>query len=447
MKTHKVVGIACAAVLATAIGCDNQEGMGDELLPDTDKANIEVDTIEVKAYTELESPIVSSNTSYMMLGSFKDEIFGVTEASFACKFSNASYGICYEGDVCDSIRLSLGVDYSSKFVYGDITKPVTIEVYRVTSPLTEDVYYSDCNMEGKYGEKVGDTTFVPCDLDTALSFRLDNEFGQKVVENTFATTFDDNICGLYFKVSSSNKGNSIVRFYRASDYTQYVVYRHNEFDTTSIIYSIQSTDCSFSMIEHQYDNTDVLSAVEASKAGEQSTYLYLQAMAGTKIRLDITGLDKIQRGKYFAVRNAYLEAPLADSLISLQKTYPAINNLVCVGVDKVIEEPIDTDNIQWYYDRTTDSYRRTNDSSLYFNDFVLYTGSVPTMNVLSMDTENNCYRINMTGRVVDLLNCKDRGDDPSYNIYLYPNARITDFNRSMICSPMKLVVEYVNYKM
>ena len=46
-----------------------------------------------------------------------------------------------------------------------------------------------------------------------------------------------------------------------------------------------------------------------------------------------------------------------------------------------------------------------------------------------------------------------KGEEPEYYIYLYPNARTTDFNRSVICSPvnkqtpMKLVVEYANYDM
>jgi hypothetical protein len=59
----------------------------------------------------------------------------------------------------------------------------------------------------------------------------------------------------------------------------------------------------------------------------------------------------------------------------------------------------------------------------------------------------------MTGRVADLLELSDKGAEPDYDIYLYPNARTTDFNRSVICSPvntqtpMKLIVEYANYDM
>ena len=70
MKANIVAGIVCAAVIAAASGCDNQEGMGADLLPVSDMANIVVDTIEVKAYTELESPVASSNMTYMLVGEF-----------------------------------------------------------------------------------------------------------------------------------------------------------------------------------------------------------------------------------------------------------------------------------------------------------------------------------------------------------------------------------------
>lgn len=453
MKTHIIAGIACAAVVATAIGCDNNEGMGYELLPAADKANVTVETIEVKAYTELESPIVSSNTSYMMLGAFQDNIFGLTETSFACKFSNSSYGKYTSGDICDSVRLSLGVDKSADFVYGDKTQAVTIEAYRVTTPLTQETYYSDFDMTGKYDtEKIGGATFVPANLDTALSFMLDKSFGQKVIDNSLASTFDDNICGLYFKVSASESGNCIVKFFRMSDYTQYEVFCHNETGKTSVKYSIQSTDCNFNLIAHKYDS-DLVDVVKSNANGIQTPYLYLQSMVGTRIRLDISGLDKLKRNsKYFAVCNAYLEAPLADSAYSNQKEFPAIDNVVCVGMEKKMTPSAASDTIKWYFDNITDSYRRTNDSTLYFNDFVLNMEGAPTMNVLSRDMVNNCYRINMTGRINNLLQYKDRGEEPSYNIYMYPNARTTDFNRSLICSPvntqtpMKLVVEYVNYE-
>ena len=437
MKNHIVVGIACAAVIAAAAGCNNQEGMGADLLPASDMASIVVDTIEVKAYTELESPVVSSNMSYMLIGEFSDPIFGKTETSFAAKFSNSSYGSYSADDICDSLVITLGVDTTLTCYYGDSLADMTVDVYRLTKPISDTAtYYNNYDISGDYdAAKIASTTFKPREIDSMVTFKFaDNKagllnFGKDIIKSSLDTTFDKNICGLYFNVSS---GNSIVKFLRASDNTQYVVYHHvPEKDTasSSVVYSIQSTDCSLNLSSHNYANTD-LANLTSSASGAQTDYLYLQAMTGTRIRIDITGIDKIKRGTYFSLRAAHLVAPLADSAYSKQKDFPAIDYVVCVGLDKI-----------------------KRDSSLFFDEFVLYTGSSSSLNILSRDTDKNCYRLNMTGRVNDLIERKKKGIEQDYDIYLYPNARTTDFNRSVICSPvnkqtpMKLIVEYANYDM
>jgi hypothetical protein len=430
MKTYPVAAIAVAAVFFTVLGCHNDEGMGSELLPSADHANIVVDTIEVRAYTELERPVRSSNTSYVLLGRFADPVFGVTETSFAAKFSNSSYGkYSDEGDdVCDSVVLTVGVDTTASFLYGDSISDITVDVFRLTEPIIDTVdYYNNFDINGKYdATPIATSTFKPTDIDSMVTFKVDKSFGDMVIKNTIDTTFDKNICGLYFKAT---QGNSIVKFYRSSSNTQFVVYHHivnKDTVSSSVIYSVQSTDCSINMSSHDYTNT-ALESVTDKASGAQSEYVYLQAMTGTRIRIDILGIDKIKRGKYFSLRGAHLIAPLADSVTSSQKDYPAIDYVVCAGMEKASEQ----DTV--------------------FNEFVLNMSGSASVNILSRDVTNNCYRLNMTGRVADLIDLADKGLEPDYYIYLYPNARTTDFNRSMICSPihkdspMKLVVEYTNY--
>ena len=360
--------------------------------PVVDHANIVVDTIEVRAYTELEKPVNSSNTTYMLLGMFKDPVFGVTETSFACKFSNSSYGSYEKGDICDSLILTMGVDTTANYFYGDSISDITVDVFRLTEPIVDTIdYYNNYDINGKYdATPIATTTFKPCEIDSMITFKVNKDFGDLVIKNTLDTTFDKNICGLYFRAT---QGNSIVKFYRSSNNTQYVLYHHVPAET----------------------ETETVTS---------SSVIYC-----TRIRIDILGVEKINRGKYFSLRGAHLIAPLADSTVSAQKNYPAIDYVVCAGIDKASER----DTV--------------------FNEFVLNMGGTASINILSRDVANNCYRLNMTGRVADLLDLAAKGEEPEYYIYLYPNARTTDFNRSVICSPvnkqtpMKLVVEYANYDM
>lgn len=436
MKKHIITAIVLAAAISTLFGCNNNEGMGSDMMPDNDMANVVIDRIDVEAYTEFETPLLSANLSYMMLGKFKDDLFGTTVASFAAKFSNSSYGTFNHGDKCDRLVLTLGVDTTAAFLYGDSLTDVTVDVYRLGEVLADSIKYYDSDYDdgtGKYAaaqaikydkaRRIATTTFKPTELDSMITFEVEPWYGDTIIKHSLSTSFDANITGLYFKVSA---GNSIIRFSRASNYTQYVLYLAKQDEASkadSVIFSIQSTDCSVNMMAHDYSGT----TVAQQKSNIQDEYLYLQGMTGTRIRIDLSGVDKIQQGKHFSLRGAYLEAQLADSAYSQQKKFPAIDNIVCAGI-----------------------YKEKRDSLIYFTEFL--TGdSNPTLNILGRNTTTNTYSVNLTGRVNDLLYTKAKGEEPIYDIYIFPSGRTTDFNRSVICSPahketpMKLVVEYINY--
>jgi len=435
MKKHALAAIAGAVVISTLFGCDNKEGMGTELMPAADMADVTIETIEVKAFTDFERPILSSNMSYMMLGEFNDDLFGKTVASCAAKFSNSSYGTYKQGDKCDHLVLTLGVDTTSSFIYGDTVTPVTVEVYRLSEILADSIKYYDGDYDdgsGKYDDShriaydkarpLGSTTFIPYQIDSMITFDIAPWYGDSIIQNSLNTSFDANISGLYFKVSS---GNSILRFQRADKNTQFVLYhtRQDAETMSTVTYSIQSTDCSVNMSAHDYSGKPL-----ANIDHENTEYLYLQGMMSTRIRIEFPGLDKIKRGKYFSLRGAYLEIPLADSAYSKQKDFPAIDNIICAGMS-----------------------RTKRDTLVFFNDFMIMTGTSSTLNVLSRDEQKNCYHLNMTDRVIAMMDFNDRGVEPDFDVCIFPSGRSTDFNRSVICSPsntknpMRLVVEYINY--
>ncbi len=428
MKTSLFVTLLSAGVISSVtIGCQNEEGMGKGIMPDSDLAKVDlVETIDIEAHTELEKPVPSVNMSYMLVGKLNDPKFGTTETSFACKFSNTSYGKFAEGAVCDSVVLTLGVDTNSDYYYGDSLSNVTLEVYRLTDPfLNDDVAYTnDFEIEGKYDESspLADTTFLPKDIDTCLKFYLDKAYGDTIIKHIQAVTFDDNVFGLYFRAKDTGSDGSIIKFYRSSSFTQYVVYYHvdgKDSTSSSVVFSIQSVDRTLNLSKHDYSGVDVLT---------DNKYVYLQAIVGTRVRIDITGLGKLNRGKYFSVRNARLVAPLADSAESQQSKYPAIDYYVCWGTKKADDTDLRTDTVPTF-------------PEFHSNGSLL---------VFTRDVATNSYYLNLTGRINDLLDYYDRGEEVPYYIYLYPNGRTTDFKRSMICSPthpetpMKLIVEYVN---
>ncbi|MCQ2973707.1 MAG: DUF4270 domain-containing protein [Bacteroidales bacterium] len=409
-----------------ALSCSNDENMGLDIMPDGDIPNILItDTIDIKAYTVPESHINTSNQSYLMVGNTIDPIFGKSSATFCAKFSNNAYKTITEGAICDSVILSLGLDTTDNYFYGDKEVKSSIEVYKLTKELNYDdeTFYSDHDISNEIEKSpISSITFIPSELDTLINFVLPVEYGQDALNHVATKTFDDNVYGLYFAPSSSNESNCILKTSHNNIYTKYTVYYHYDKDTAEsyIDFSISDSDTRINMFNHDYSNTNI------DINNQSDTLLYLQSMCGTKLKLDVSDIKKFLKysPKYVVINRAQLYLPLADNSISLADTYSPINDIVCLG-------------------------EKNNGETYTFNEYIVTTSSgSSTITTYLLDTTNNQYSVNLTGRVDDILKLYNKGLEPEYDIFIYSYGRAFDFDRSVINSPtksvnpMRLIVEY-----
>ncbi len=420
-----------ACIMAMMWGCSNEQVMGGDLVPPSDKSVVRViDTITINAYTELEDSVSVKYSEFLMAGELDDPIFGKSSSSFATKFSNTSYAQFKFGSICDSVILTLGLDTSSQRFYGDALSEVTMKVYKLSDSISETKSYSQYFdiMSLVDPEPLATSTFIPSKADTMVSFHLPVEYGEMVMRSVADTTFDDNCFGFYFALEADN---CMMMFSRSSKYTEYTIYHKMMGDTVSkaSTFSIRQADPRISSFAHDYSSTKFNSQLQ-NPAKYQDTAIYMQAMAGTKMRLEFPHLAKLNdlESGYVAITNATLLMPLADSLGVGEDKYPAIENLVCSG-----------------------KY----DSGLQFypEDFLSYqTGYSPWRTAYAKDAKNHRYSINMTSAIVKMMKIYKEGGKPNYAIYVSPNGTITDFSRSVINSPthpdnpMKLVVEYLVFE-
>lgn len=432
MKNGFIFAAASFVVLSLTNGCDNEEKMGADIIPASDIAAIKIiDTVTVNAYTEKEKALVSSNQNYLLVGMMEDPVFGQTQTSFAAKFSNTSYGSYKDNAIVDSVILSLGFNLSNPS-YGDTITECNIDVYPLEKKIYYDTtYYSDFDISGYLSEKpVGSFKFSPQNAETLIKTKLDVEYGNKILQATRDTTFDENICGLYFLPT---EGNSIMRFSYSSSYTGYTVYYHlpdEEDNPRNVSYSIANDDARINLIKHDYSSTTFNN--DFFNTETESQYAYLQSLVGTKIRLDFPNLKELNKnnlnGKYYTILRAQLIAPLAENQVSQEESFPAIPSLVCVGS---IEGE---------------------DNTFYFPEYLKTQNYVTTIVPISIDEKNHQYSINLTARIVDMLKTYSLGSTPKYSVYLYPANPVTDFSRSIINTnkhsdkPMRLVVEYITYE-
>lgn len=423
-----------AAMVAMLPSCDNEDKMGGDLLPSTDKASIRVvDTFEVKACTELVGEVASSNSSYLIVGELDDPIFGKTSASFAAKFSNSSYKKFSDNAVCDSVVVTFGIDTTARRFYGDSLANVTLELYKLVDTMSFNGAYTNAfDMSEKYDEvPLATATFVPRNADSLVRFVIDAAYGDLIIANTADKTYDENVAGFYVKASD---GNCLMRFHTNNKGSQQKVYFHNldrdasDNSNSTVDYTITSTDPRISMFARDFAGTDVEKYIgNYSNAG----YVYLSSMAGTCIKLDFPDIAKLNKldSKYMIVNRAQLVCPLADTEVSLDNQYQPLDKMLVRG-------------------------SLADNKTSYFQEFLTYYNgeSNPTLSAIGVDYANRCYTVNLTRRVVDMLDKLSKNLTVDYNVMLYPNGGVTDFERSVINSPlhpdkpMKLVVEYITYE-
>jgi hypothetical protein len=431
MRTKYIAVIFFAILLTAFFSCENQDEMGHGIIPQADYAAVTVtDTIEVEAFTEYDDTLYAAYKNYMTAGIILDPVFGKTETSFAIKFSNTSYGKYKEGAMADSVILSIGLDTTQQRFYGDSISKFKLQVFPVVKVMEQkDRFYQNTDFEEYYDKTpIGEAEFSPAEIKNRLSIKLDKSYGDKIIKATADTTFDEKICGLYFKADDNNS-NSVIRFYynsRTSDFN-YNVYYHTEGETTSsyVLYSLSATDININFAKHDYTGTE-LENIDTVNQAEQ---VYLQGLTGTKIRVQFPNVKALQPtdGSYFSLIRAQLIVPLADTSISHEKEFQAIPRIYCTG-------------------------KTSNNTDLYFNEFYdIDRYGNKSYHGFGITNEHN-YSINMTGRIQNLLNLYAAGKEPTYKIYLYPSNRVSDFTRSVINTPvnkenpMRLVVEYLKYE-
>src|ERR1043165_6872882 len=114
--------------------CKDPDDIGLSIQPSGDKLNVFFnDSSKILAYTVLETPLRTDETSLSMLGCYADPLFGKASSSFYTEFalgsSNVSLG---SGLILDSIVLTI----TSKGGYGKNDLPQTVRVFELSQNMS-----------------------------------------------------------------------------------------------------------------------------------------------------------------------------------------------------------------------------------------------------------------------------------------------------------------------
>jgi len=304
IKTRAALFLFFSVVLLSA--CNKNEELGLNIQPTEDiMGALFTDTIPVIAYTVKEDSFRTDEVTYNLIGSYTDPVFGTTNAGAYSQFVLTTTAVSFGNNpVCDSIVLSMAY----QGFYGDTASTLTLNVFE----LADDLYYSNNyysnDVMGVYKKNLANVSFKPNLKDSVLigstkypphlRIKLNKSFGQKFVDASGSSYLSDNsnflkfFKGLYISTKQMSSGGCILYFNFLSSITKLSLYYHNDADTAAYNFVIDGYCARFNSFDHKnFASADPL--LKQQIAGDTTlgdSLLYVQSMAGTKIKLKFPGI-------------------------------------------------------------------------------------------------------------------------------------------------------------
>ncbi|TXB64665.1 DUF4270 domain-containing protein [Vicingus serpentipes] len=412
-----------------------------ELYPEFNSENLIVsftDTLSISTKVLRDDSINTFNVSSNLLGIYNDSIFGLSSASFYSELTLSGANVNFGNNaIIDSIVLSLKYKSPLDF-YGELFTPMDINVYELTEEISGDEYNSaqDINYNptpiGNFNDTLYITTPVKVinnqdttSFDPHLRIRLNDAIGQTILNagddgQTISNNdaFKSIFKGLYISPSSSvtsstlQKGKgAIVSFDVNSSLSTVTLYYHNDSDTTSYSFIMNSESKKFNRFDHNYAGTDVEKHIN-NTIDLDSTLTYVQSMGGVKTKIEIPNIKDLAKIENIIINKAEIVFPLKDNS---NATLQAIQTLALTGINESGDAVFLIDNFEG-----TDYFGGT------------------------LDAENKTYSFNIARHIQRIIT----GTEEDYGLYLIATGSAVSANRSVLnsaihpTSKMKLNITY-----
>jgi hypothetical protein len=328
---RKTLFLLWAVVLFAVSGCKKPTDLqADGLLPQEDVlyAN-QSDTTQILSYIVREDTLSTDELSACLLGSYSDETFGRTLASFSTQFvlsgANPSFPETFEVDsVIFSVAYSgysygsLGEGYLSvKELSADLPKSAGFNSSYNAPVLNENLL---ANPSQTFQFKPKTYLFGTEDsLAPQLRIPLKTSLGTKLLQPTDPTALesDENFQSYFkgLKVEAGSYPMGVVALDLTNISSKITVYYRFDngglADTTFYEFPVTSDCGRYSRLQHfyQYATQPELQGLVNADTLANQTMVYLQAGAGTKTKLLLPHLLDLQMNAGRIVNNAELIVP------------------------------------------------------------------------------------------------------------------------------------------
>jgi hypothetical protein len=303
-------GFGFAWITITFWSCTNDPGkIGLDLLPNDDLVVVGsvVDT-DIQSYTASDEVQRTDESSFNLLGTFNDPVFGKTIADFACQYRLSGFPGFSKIEQIDSLVLYLGY----KEIYGDTLTPQNLKIYELVSDLPfDDKFYQNVDLKAmskgdvlsersyipkfrldSLTNKYGSTNKIPKDTVTQeIAFVMNSTLINKLLAADSLTNSDNDrfinyFKGLYIEANDVSQQGTLMKIIGSG----IVMYYHKENDTTKYIFNYKNnTNASrVSRFVHDYSTTSFAANLDAELV--QDSLIYVQTTGGIRSKINIPNL-------------------------------------------------------------------------------------------------------------------------------------------------------------
>ena len=284
-----VVYIFIGAILHS---CDDSNIIGLEIQPEGDKITIKNDSItyfNIRSFSE--DSLRSDESLNLLLGQSNDPIFGENRGAFITHILLPYNNIEQINNVIiDSVVLSYV--YSGYYGELNLNNDFNVNVYELETNIYKDsAYYSNFS-PNYFGDNLCISNKIISDTsDPMLNLKLDNSFGEKIINQTGTGSMVDNqsfvdfFKGFYIEASASN---TIIYLNALSSKSRLSIYYHEiGVDTAiSLDFSVGSEAARINLFNKK-DSSNVI-------GGYLSNQTYLQSMSGHKAEFTFENINALK---------------------------------------------------------------------------------------------------------------------------------------------------------
>ena len=383
-----------------AIACSDPNTIGLEVQPTSD-AIIISDTSSFSwqnSQTESEDSLRTDEALNLILGKIVDSKFGVNRGSFYTQIllteNNTNLGT---NPIVDSVILS----YAYSGYYGDLDEFTSIEVNQILQDIYKDsIYYSNSfEIDFNSADFVDAFSLSNDSANPSLRVKLKNDFGQDIL-NLGNDALKDNETFLQeFKgINVLAEASNTMLYLNPNGTNSYLkIYYHNNesgTDTLSLDFELGGDAARINLFNSK--PTSNLS---------QDGKIYIQSMAGYKVKISINNTESIKSLLEGKVINKVTMSFDVESGSQLE--YEAHQKLVLVRVNE------EGDNV-------------------FLSDFTIEGEAHFGGNL-----ENDKYEFNITRYFSELLQ-----NDSYKELYLLPAGAAVNANRTILNKDIKLQIYY-----